>query len=142
MEDIFFVLILFVSVLLMNKHIRWWIKLLYGVYYIPLIYFFSRGYDKIAKDREEYVSQNPYSYTDASDVQELEAFWDLRSDYVDQYHFFFHFPLLVLIIYSYYQWIKHASSKRMRYFIIASILPVFVVYLWLTLMVAMLGYQP
>ena len=72
----------------------------------------------------------------------LENYWNLQTDFVDNFQGFFHFPILILLFFSYYLWIKNGKNKIQKILISLSIIPIGLIYLWLTIMIGMLGYQP
>ena len=143
MEGILFFFILFLAALLIfNKHIKWWVKSLIALYYGIVTYTFSNGYKKINDDYDLYRSKNEYNSHDPVEVKALENYWNLQTDFVDNFQGFFHFPVLILLVFSYYQWIKNGKNKTQKTLISLSVIPIGLIYLWLTLMIGMLGYQP
>ncbi|MDX8366762.1 hypothetical protein [Cytobacillus sp. IB215665] len=124
---IIFIVLLLTAVLIINHHIKFWVRGLFGIYYAGLIYIFSRGYNELTSDKASYS---------------LEVFWDLRSAYVDNYVIFFALPLLGLIIYSYYLWFINGKNKKQKVLIAISVVPVGLFYLYSVVMFGMLGYQP
>ncbi|MEI5906968.1 hypothetical protein WAK64_07850 [Bacillus spongiae] len=143
MEGILFFFILFLAALLIFiKHIKWWIKLFVALYYGILIYFFSKGYKKIQDDYELYRSKNEYNPNDPADVKALENYWDPLADYAGNFEVFFHLPVLILLTFSYYKWIKNGKNKTQRILIVLSLIPVSLIYLWIAILIGMLGYQP
>ena len=113
MEGIFYFFILFLAVLLIfNKYIKWWIKSLFTLFYGILIYIFSKGYKKINDDYELYRSKNEYNPNDPSHVKALENYWDLQTDYVGNFEVFFHLPVLILLSFCYYKWIKNGKKQN------------------------------
>jgi Ca2+/Na+ antiporter len=143
LEGIFYFFIAFLVVLLiLNKYIKWWIKSLFVVYYVILIYLFSKGYKKINHDYDLYRSKNEYNYHDPADVAALEKFWDVRSNYVGSFEAYLHLPVLALLLYSYYKWIKYSKNKKQRILISLSMIPVGIIYFLLAVFIGMLGYRP
>ncbi|MFC0190115.1 hypothetical protein ACFFJY_17600 [Fictibacillus aquaticus] len=116
------------SIILFNPHIKWWIKTGAGVYYAVLTYFFNTGRQEI---EDKYHYKGP-----------IEVYWDKNSDYVDAYYGFFTIPFMVLLIYSYYLWLKHCKTKTQKFWIVLSIIPVGLLFLWLSILLGMLGYRP
>ena len=142
MEGILFFFILFLAALLIfNKHIKWWVKSLIALYYGIVIYIFSNSYKKI-NDDYIFISKNEYNPHEPAEVEALENYWNLQTDFVDNFQGFFHFPILILLVVSYYQWIKNGKNKTQKTLISLSIIPIGLIYLWLTIMIGMLGYQP
>ena len=106
-----------------------------------LLYLFSKGYKKINDDYDLYRSKNEYNPHEPAEVKALENYWNLQTDFVDNFQAFFHFPILILLVFSYYQWIK-SGKKTQKILISLSVIPIGLIYLWLTIMIGMLGYQP
>ncbi|MFC7373443.1 hypothetical protein ACFQPF_17520 [Fictibacillus iocasae] len=122
------ILALLCSIILFNTQIKWYVKASAAAYYAVLTYFFTTGSNEIER---KYHHNGP-----------IEVFWDKNSDYVDMYFGFFALPFLVLLIYSYYLWLKQCKTKLRKLPVVLSIIPVGLLYIWLTIMFSMLGYQP
>ncbi|WP_337018229.1 hypothetical protein [Oceanobacillus massiliensis] len=143
MEKILLYLIIFLAVfLILNRYLRWWAKSAFVVFYTIVIYYFQKGYTKLNNDYEAYRSENGYNHNDAADVAMQENFWDMQTEHVAAYQGFLLIPALSLLIYSYYKWLQKAPSRTRRILIGTSIIPVSILYLFISLQVAMLGYQP
>lgn len=143
MEGIIFLFALFVvAIILLNKYLNWWIRVLFAAYYAVVIYLFVKGYKQIHNDYELYHSKNDYDPNDPADVEALENFWNVQSEFVDSFLGWLHIPLLVLLLSAFITWVMNGKGKTQKILIILSGIPIGIVYLWLVLMTGMLGYQP
>lgn len=143
MEGIIFLFSLFVvAMILLNKYLKWWLKSLIAAYYAVVIYLFVKGYKDINNDYELYRSKNEYDPNDTADVEALQKFWDVQSEFVDSFLGWLHIPLLFLLLGACITWVKMEKSKTKKILIALSGIPTIIIYLWLVLMTGMLGYQP
>ncbi|WP_050184054.1 hypothetical protein [Domibacillus robiginosus] len=144
MEWIITLFALFVAtIILLNKYLNWWIKALFTTYYAVVIYLFVKGYKKIHNNYyERYRSTNDYNPNDPADIEALENFWNVQSEFVDSFLAWFHIPLLGLLLFVFIKGVMNGKNKTQKILIILSSIVIGIVYLWLVIMTAMLGYQP
>lgn len=144
MEWIITLFALFVAIIiLLNKYLYWWFKALFAAYYSVVIYLFVKGYEKINNNYyERYRSTNDYSPNDPADVEALESFWNIQSEFVDSFLGWLHIPILILLLFVFIKGVMNGKGKTQKFLMILSSILIGIFYLWLVLITAMLGYQP
>lgn len=131
------------AIILLNKYLNGWIKALFAAYYAIVISLFVKGYEKINNHYyERYRSTNDYNSNDPADVEALENFWNVQSEFVDRFLGWLHIPISILLLVVFIKGVTSGKGKMQKILMILSSLLIGIVYLWLVLMTAMLGYQP
>lgn len=123
-----FSIILISAVILVNMHIKWWLKVITFVYYAILFYKFDSELQKL---NDEFKDVLPY-----------KEFLDVRSDFVDGYMNFFAWPILIMLAYSHYLWFKNTESRDGKIFFAATFLITGIFWFWFTFFISMHGYKP
>ena len=126
-----FGLILVISLIVVfNRSFPWWIKFIIVMYYSIISYVFVSK--KIEIDKE---------YEDILPVPEV--YWDLNSGWVDTMIGYFFWPLAIILLYMYFKWFTKAPTKVAKGLIIASLLPVSMMFVFVMFLFGFgYGYRP
>lgn len=123
-----FSVIVLSAMILLNKHIKWWIKAGAIIYYVVLSFSFKNGLEKVV---EQYMG-----------VLSIKEFWDKNSAFVDGYMPFFAFPVLALLIYSHYSFFVNSDDRNDKLFFGLSFLITGSCWIVFTFLISMYGYRP
>lgn len=121
-------IIILSAVILLNIHVKWWIKVAAFMYYVLIFLIFHRKLITFEKQSKNTLS--------------IKEYRDKNSDFVDGFMPFFAFPVLALIIYCHYSWFVHADNRNDR---LTSVLTVFITgtfWFFFTFFISMHGYRP
>ena len=126
-----FGLILVISlIVLFNRFVPWWVKIMIVTYYISISYIF------VSKKME--IDQK---YENILPVP--EAYWDSNSGWVDTMFGYFFWPLGFILLFLYYKWFRKVSSKVAKGLIVASLFPVSMMFIFVMFLFGFgYGYRP
>lgn len=119
---------LMVIVVLANRFLPLWVKVLLGVYFIVVAAVFMNGVNRI---NEKYTTPLP------------DAYWDENSAWVYLISDLLFFPFIGVLIFIYIRWVMGAQGKRYKALVLASTIPsVFIVFFFYFMFNFGYGYRP
>lgn len=99
---------LIVIVVLANRFMPLWVKVLLGVYFIVVAVVFMNGVNRI---NEKYTTPLP------------DAYWDENSAWVYLISDLLFFPFIGVLIFIYIRWVMGAQGKKYKALVLASAIP-------------------
>jgi uncharacterized membrane protein YfcA len=117
-----------VIVVLANRFLPLWVKVLLGVYFILVAAVFVNGINRI---NEKYTAPLP------------DAYWDENSAWVYLISDLLFFPFIGVLIFIYIRWVMGAKGKRYKALVLASTIPsAFIVFFFYFMFNFGSGYRP